>query len=355
MSGATSNTHVFPPIRKVCVFGAGAIGGSFAAKIAAAAATGSLPGVTVGVVARGEHLRAIQAHGLTLDEPQGHVTARVVASGNPTELGPQDVVLLGLKSQQIPDVLPALKPLLAPHTVVLPAINGVPWWYFHADPSPKSQVVATATQGAVLALDPQRQMFAALDPAHVVGCVVHAAAEVVSPGQIKGNGQHKYVIGEPSHQDSARVQALAALMTAAGMTPKTSPRIRDEVWMKLVGNTSYNPVGALTRARMNQINANAGLVELIRQVMTEIQAIARAYDCDPLVSVEERIAIAKGIGPVKVSTLQDLERGRALEVAALMHAPVELGERAGVPMPFTRAMAALLGELNERLLVSPSA
>jgi 2-dehydropantoate 2-reductase len=213
MSGATSNMDVFPPIRKVCVFGAGAIGGAFAAKVAVA----QVPGLQVSVVARGEHLRAIQTNGLTLDEPQGRVTARLIASEHPADLGPQDVVLLGLKSQQIPDVLPALKPLLAPHTVVLPAINGVPWWYFHADSSPKAQAVAAATQGAVLALDPQRQMFAALDPAHVVGCVVHAAAEVVGPGQIKGNGQHKYVIGEPSHQDSARVQALAALMAAQAL------------------------------------------------------------------------------------------------------------------------------------------
>lgn len=334
----------FPSIRRVCVFGAGAIGGAFAAKLAAAQPAG----VAVSVVARGEHLRAIQAHGLTLDEPQGQLTAKVAASDQPADLGPQDVVLLGLKSQQIPAVLPALKPLLAPHTVVLPAINGVPWWYFHADPSQASQAVASATQGVVRALDPQARMFAALDPAHIVGCVVHAAAEVVAPGVIKGNGQHKYVIGEPSHEDTPRVQALAALMAAAGMAPKPTARIRDEVWMKLVGNTSYNPVGALTRARMNEVNANPGLVDLIRQVMTEIQAVARAYGCDPLVSVEERIAIAKGIGPVKVSTLQDLERGRALEVDALMHAPVELGERAGVPMPFTRALACLLDELNRR-------
>jgi 2-dehydropantoate 2-reductase len=328
--------------KQIAVIGAGAIGAALAARLA-------LAGHTVSVVARGEHLAAMQHTGITLREKGVEQVAQVRAVGQVGELPPQDVVFITLKAHQIMPLLADVAKVCHEQTVVLPAINGIPWWYFHADTSPYG---ADATHGQTIpCLDPQGRGLTDLNPKHLLGCVVHASAEVVAPGVVLSNGQHRYRIGEPSHTLSPRVEALASLMREAGLEPTATARIRDEIWMKLVGNTSYNPVGALTRARMDQINRNDGLVQLIRDVMGEVQALARAYGCDPLVSVEERIAIAKGIGPVKVSTLQDLERGRPLEVDGILNAPIELGQRAGVPMPFTRALAALLGELNRRLVL----
>jgi 2-dehydropantoate 2-reductase len=325
--------------RRIAIVGAGAIGAALGARLA-------LAGHAVSVVARGEHLLAMQAGGITLREKGVEQNIPVRAVAKVGDLGQQDVIFITLKAHQILPLLAEVATVCHKDSVVLPAINGIPWWYFHGDTSAFADDKVDGRR--IRCLDPAGRGLADLDPGHLLGCVVHASAEVVAPGVVVSNGQHRYRIGEPSHTLSPRVEALCALMREAGLEPMATARIRDEIWMKLVGNTSYNPVGALTRARMDQINRNDGLVQLIRDVMGEVQALARAYGCDPLVSVEERIAIAKGIGPVKVSTLQDLERGRPLEVDGILNAPIELGQRAGVPMPFTRALAALLGELNAR-------
>jgi 2-dehydropantoate 2-reductase len=324
----------------VCVVGAGAIGGLIAAKLA--------PHHRVSVVARGAHLQAMQARGaLRFEEPGASSEVRLHAVGALAELagGPkQDLIVIGLKAQQIGPLLPELAALVGPDTVVLPAINGLPWWYCHGD-------AACARRGIerIDCLDPDGAMARALEAERIVGCVVHAAAEVVAPGVVRGNGQNRLVIGEPTHGPSARVAGLAAQLEAAGLAIKQSPRIRDEVWMKLVGNTSFNPVAALTQARMDQINRNEGLITLIRKVMEEVMAVARAYDCDPLLGIDERIAVGRSIGPVKISMHQDLERGRRLEVDAIVRAPVELGRKAGLAMPFTEALLALVSELDQRL------
>jgi 2-dehydropantoate 2-reductase len=287
--------------QNILVVGAGAVGGALAVKLAAA-------GHAVRVVARGAHLRAIRQGGLCLDDPQESICVAVQASDRLQDFGAQDLVILGVKAHQLAAVLPDLHSVLLPDTVVLPALNGVPWWYFYGDGSPQ----ASAADGGVRPLhsiDPGGRLLAALDPAHLVGCVVHASAEVVRPGVVRSNGQYRYVLGEPTHRISPRVQALADLLRDAGCEPEVTARIRDAIWMKLTGNATFNPVGALTRARMDAICDNPELVALIRTAMAEIMALARAYGCDPLVSIEQRLAIARGIGAVKVSTLQDLERG----------------------------------------------
>ena len=325
----------------VVVVGAGAVGGTMAVKLAAA-------GHQVGVVARGDHLQAIRAGGLCLEDPDERLCVELQASAHVEDFGPQDLVILGLKAHQIPAMLPRLRPLLREDTVVLPAINGVPWWYFHGDDSPYARG-ANGRSAHLASLDPQGRMFADLDPAHLVGCVIHASGEVVEPGLIRGNGQYRYVLGEPRHIDSHRVQALTSLFRDAGCSPEPTDRIRDAMWMKLVGNATFNPVAGLTRARMNQICENAELIDVIRAGMAEIMGLARAYGCDPLVSIEQRLDIARGIGPVKISTLQDLERGRPLEIGALLHAPLELAGRAGHPMPTIATLSALLGELDRQV------
>jgi len=331
---------------RVVVVGAGAVGGSLAVKLARA-------GHAVGVVARGAHLQAIRARGLRLQDPAGDETAQLQASDRPEDFGPQDLIVLGMKAHQMAPLLPRLGSMLQQGTVVLPAINGLPWWYFHGDTSPQA-LAADGSAARIACLDPDGSMAGTLDLAHIVGCVVHSASEVTAPGVIKANGQYRYVIGEPAHPAqgtaglSPRVEALAAALREAGCDPKPTARIRDAIWMKLIGNASFNPVAALTRARMDQICANPGLLDLVRGVMQELIALTRAYGCDPQVDAEKRIAIGRGIGPVKPSTLQDLERGRPLEVQPLLGAPVELARRAGIAMPLTEAMLALLTELDSR-------
>lgn len=326
---------------KIVVVGAGAVGGMLAVKLAAA-------GHAVGVLARGAHLQAICTAGLCLEDPQERLCVQLQASHDLGDFGAQDLVILGLKAHQIGQVLPRLRPLLRADTVVLPAVNGVPWWYFHGDRSAYART-ADGRTAHLQSIDPDGRMLAALDPACLVGCVVHARAEVVSPGLIRGNGQSRYVLGEPAHQITPRVQALADMLRDAGCDPQVTPRIRDAIWMKLLGNATFNPVAALTRARMDAICDNPELIVLIRAGMAELMDLARAYGCDPLVSIEQRLKIARGIGPVKISTLQDLERRRALEIGALLHAPLEMAARAGHRMPTLQMLSALLGELDRQV------
>ena len=326
---------------KALIVGAGAVGGALAVKLAAA-------GHEVAVVARGAQLEAIRRDGLTLLDPYRRLVARVSASDAPEAFGAQDLVVLGVKAHQLAPLLPRVGGLLQPHSVVLPMLNGIPWWYFDGDDSPLARDGAGGP-ARIACLDADGALAAALDTRHIVGCVVHAAAEVVAPGVIRANGHYRYVVGEPRHCASARVDALAAELRTAGCEVEVSARIRDAIWMKLIGNASFNAVAALARTRMDQICANPALLELVRGVMHEMIAATRACGCTPLVDVEQRVAIARGIGAIKPSTLQDVERGRRLEVQALLGAPVELGRRGGVAMPLSAALLALLDELDRRL------
>ena len=328
---------------KICVVGAGAIGGVLAARFAHA-------GFETSVIARGAHLAAIRACGLTLVTADERITVPVRAHEFPAalaaEAGQQEVIFLGLKAHQIPAMLPLLKPLIEPETAVVPAINGVPWWYFFRE--------GGAFDGSVIeCLDAQRTMFDALDPHHILGCVVHAAGEVTAPGEISWNGQKTFALGEPDGSLSRRLNATAEAMHKAGFEPKVTDRIRDEVWMKLVGNTSFNPVAALTRARMDRICANPDLIALTRMVMGEMMTVSQAYGIRPLVSIDKRLEIAKSIGAVKISMHQDLELGRTMEVDAIVGAFIELARKVGIATPWTSAMHGMIAELARSLSSSP--
>jgi 2-dehydropantoate 2-reductase len=320
---------------KICVVGAGAIGGILAARLAHA-------GLQLSLIARGAHLEAIRRNGLTLKSPEGSVNVRVAANEDPAalarEVGQQEIIFIGLKAHQIPAMLPRLAPLIEPETVVVPAINGVPWWYFFREGG-------RFDGEPVRCLDPAGEMFGLLDPHHVVGCVVHASGEVTAPGEVTWNGQKTFVLGEPDGSLSRRLNALADALRRAGLEPKVTERIRDDVWMKLVGNTSFNPVAALTRARMDAICANPALIAFIRSVMEEMTRVAGAYGIRQLVTIDKRLEIARSIGPVKISMHQDLDLGRAMEVEAIVGAFIELAGKVDLPVPLTHALYGMIAEL----------
>jgi 2-dehydropantoate 2-reductase len=320
---------------KICIVGAGAIGGILAARLAHS-------GFTTSVIARGAHLSAIRANGLTLKSSEGTITVQIPAEESPEALaarvGQQEVIFIALKAHQIPDMLAKLVPLIEPETVVVPAINGVPWWYFFREGG-------RFDGQSIRRLDPDGRLFGLLDPHHVLGCVVHASGEVTAPGEVTWNGQKTFVLGEPDGSLSRRLNCLADALQRAGLQPKVSERIRDEIWMKLIGNTSFNPVAALTRARMDRICANPELIGFIRSVMQEMLRVADAYGIRQLVDIDRRLEIAQSIGPVKVSMHQDIELGRKMEVDAIVGAFIELADKAGIPVPLTGALHGLISEL----------
>lgn len=315
---------------KICIVGAGAIGGVLGARLAAA-------GHQVSLVARGEHLAAIRAHGLALKDADGERHFDLLAAHDPGEFGRQDAVIVALKAYAIAPMLPRLAPLLGDDTAVVTAINGIPWWYF-------SRAGGRFEGHAVECLDPHGAMLRALDPKHLVGCVVHAAAEVIAPGVVQHTNGRDFILGEIDGAATQRLDAIAAAFDSAGLRATVSRRIRDDIWTKLIGNTSYNPVAALTGALMDEINANAGLIELIRRMMVEAMQVAEAHGARITVTLEERFALSRKLGRAKISMLQDLEKGRPLEVDAIIAAVCELGRKAGVPTPTIDGVEALIRE-----------
>jgi 2-dehydropantoate 2-reductase len=320
---------------RICVVGAGAIGGLVGAWFARA-------GHDVCLVARGAHLDAIRKNGLALVEGDKQTVFRLRASDDPGAFDVQDAVFICLKTYSIAAMLPRLKTLVGADTVVVPAINGLPWWYFHKEGG-------KLDGRPVDCLDPAGAMLSALDPGHIVGCVVHAAAEVREPGVVKHTAGRLFVLGEPDRTLSARAERLTAAMNAAGFEAKLAPDIRVEIWTKLVGNLSYNPVAALTLARMNDINGNEALLGLIRALMEEAMRVAEAHGARVPMTVEERIGISRKLAGAKISMHQDVERRRPIETEAIVGAVVELARKAGIATPMIDAVYALIAERARHL------
>ena len=320
---------------KICIVGAGAVGGLTGAWLARA-------GQQVSLVARGAHLESIRANGLTLAEGGRRESFRLPVSDEPADFGAQDAVFLCLKTYSIAAMLPRLKPLVGPETTVVPAINGLPWWYFYREGG-------RLDGRPVDCLDPGGAMLSALDPGRILGCVVHAAAQVTGPGAVSHTAGKLFVLGEPDRSRSARVERLAAVMNEAGFEAKIAADIRVEVWTKLVGNLSYNPVAALTLAHMNDIHASESLLGVIRAVMEEAMRVADAYGARVPVTIEERIGIAKKLAGAKISMHQDIENRRPLETEAIVGAVVELARKAGIATPMIDAVYALIAERARHL------
>lgn len=299
-------------------------------------------GHEVCLVARGAHLEALRAGGLTLLSGAKREVFRLPASGDPSDFGAQDAVFICLKTYSIAAMLPRINPLMGRDTVIVPAINGLPWWYFYGEGGKfDGQPVAC--------LDPAGTLFQALDPRRILGCVVHAAAEVPEPGVVRHTAGRLFLIGEPDRSSSARAERLAAAMNAAGFEVKVAADIRIEIWVKLTGNLSYNPVAALALAHMNDIHGNAGLLALIRTLVEETMRVAEAYGVRVPMTVDERIAIAKQLAGAKISMHQDIERRRPLEVDAIVGAVVELARKAGIATPMIDAVHALISERAKHL------
>ncbi len=330
---------------RICVVGAGAIGGLLAFRMASS-------GHEVCVVARGAHRAAIEAKGLTLVDhlDGGRVSSQVMAaSEDPARFGTQDVVFIGLKAHAIPDLLPRIAPLLGPATMVVPAINGVPWWYFQREGGVHDGLV-------VRSVDPSGTMATAIDAGALIGCVVHVAAEVRAPGVVHHTGGRGFIVGEIDRglddARSARVEALAAALVDATLDATVSVDIRRDVWTKLVGNLGYNPVAALTYADIGRIGDSDDLLAVVRPMLAEGMAVAKAYGIDIPLTVDQRIELARKLGSARISMHQDFEAHRRPEIDAIVGAVIELAERVDVPMPVTRMVRALVREraISEGLL-----
>ncbi|HYZ33008.1 MAG TPA: 2-dehydropantoate 2-reductase [Crenalkalicoccus sp.] len=314
---------------RLCIFGAGAIGGLLAAKLAGKGE------VDVTVIARGPHLAAMQEHGLKLisEGQQMVVRPRCVASAE--EAGPQDYVVVTLKAHSLPGAARQMQPLLGPGTAIVSAVNGIPWWYFHALPGPfEGRHIESVDPGGVVS--------ELLPPERAIGCIVYPAAEVTAPGVIEHTYGDRFTLGEPDGSRGERVNALSAALVAAGFKAPVRPRIRDELWVKLWGNMAFNPLSALTGATLDVITGEAELRAVCRAMMLEGQAVAERLGVRFAIDVDKRIAGGAEVGAHKTSMLQDLERGRPMEVDALLGSVVELAEMVDVPAPTCRTVLAML-------------
>lgn len=321
---------------KICIVGLGAIGGLFAARLGQRLPPGE---ITLSALARGATLAAVQQHGLRVHGADGLSTVPLHASDDPASLGVQDLVILAVKGPALPAVAPAVASLCGPHTRVLAAMNGVPWWFFEDLPGPG--------QGLVLdSVDPGGAVHALLPASRVLGCVVHASAAAPAPGEVRPVMGQGLVIGEAGNAAGAgagaSAQAVGALLGRAGFDVTVSPQVQREVWFKLWGNMTMNPVSALTGAPSDRILDDPLVRAFNSAVMREAQAIGAAFGIPIAQDPEERHAVTRKLGSFKTSMLQDAEAGRPLELDALLGAVREIGQHLGLATPNTDALFGLV-------------
>jgi 2-dehydropantoate 2-reductase len=306
------------------IAGAGAIGAYIGARMARA-------GFDVTLFARGPHLRAMQEHGVQVRSSDGDFVARPTMASSLEEVGPVDVVFLGVKAHGLPQLAPQLKPVLGPETAVVSTQNGIPWWYF--------QGFGGELEGLRLErIDPGGVISSAIEARSVVGSIVYFSTEISSPGVVQHIEGNRISLGEPNGSRSDRCREIAEALIASGLRCPVTTRIRPEIWVKVLGNASLNPVSALTRATLVQMLRDPGVSSVIRNIMQEVEALSNKLGMELPVSIDQRMAGAEKVGEHKTSMLQDLEAGRPLELEALVGAVVELGERVGLSMPYTRTV-----------------
>jgi 2-dehydropantoate 2-reductase len=312
---------------KICVYGAGAIGGFLGARLGAA-------GHALSAVARGATLEALREHDLRLVQAGETIVAPVRAEEDPARFGPQDLVVIAVKGPALPAVAVRIAPLLAPDTMVLVAMNGVPWWFFDGLPGPYA--------GMKLAtVDPDGAIAAAIPTRHVVGCVVHASCSAPEPGLVRHAMGAGLIVGEPSGGRSARVERLLADLASAGFDAKLSERIQQDIWYKLWGNMTMNPVSAITGATGDRILDDPLVRAFCSAAMAEAAAIGAKIGCGVTQSAEDRHAVTRKLGAFKTSMLQDVEAGRPIELDAIVAVVREIGQKVGVPAPNIDALLGL--------------
>ena len=320
-----------------CVFGAGAIGGFLAGSLHEA-------GANVSLVARGPHLEAILNDGLSVIRDGGRSTFNLMASDKADDFGVQDYVIIAVKAHGISGIIDELKPLIGPGTTVVSAVNGLPWWYFY-----KANTGTPLDELPIEAVDPKGKIWNEIGPEKAIGCVVYPACEIIEPGVINHLSGNRFTLGEPSMEASERLKEFSSLLIAGGLKAPQKAKIRDEIWIKLWGNCSFNPVSALTGATLDEIGGDPGTRRLIESIMKEVQQVGEALGARFNISIDKRIEGASNIIGHKPSTRQDIEAGRPLEIDPLMSAVIEVANKLGIDTPALQNVTALLKMQAERL------
>lgn len=325
---------------KICIYGAGAIGGYMAVMMKRA-------GIDVSLIARGPHLAAIRENGLKLLIDGKELVAEMPATKVAAELGPQDYVIVGLKSHQAWESAEDLAPLLGPETAVVTAQNGVPWWYFYGLEGPYKDL-------RLKSVDPGDRQWKAIGPERVIGSTVYPATEIIEPGVIKHTYGDTFGLGEPNRTETARLKAFGDALEASGLKARYYEDIRDDIWLKLWGNLCFNPISALTRATLDVVATDPGTRALAKNMMLEAQQIGEKLGAKFKVDVERRINGAAKVGAHRTSMLQDLEAGKPLELDALLSAVQEMGQLVSVPTPYIDAVLALARQMGRSFNVYPT-
>ena len=319
---------------KIVIAGAGAIGGYIGAKLAKA-------GADVVLFARGAHLQAMRERGLkVVGEENFEVRPRV--AGSLAEIGTADVVFLGVKAHGLTDLAPQLRPLFGPDTIVVSTQNGIPWWYFQSH--------GGELEGLSLErVDPGGVITSSIEPRRVIGSIAYFATEIESPGVIRHIEGNRISFGEPDGSKSERVTRVAQALIAAGLRCPVSTKFRQEIWVKLLGNATFNPISALTGATLVHMATHPEVSQLVRESMREVEAVANRLGIEMPITIDQRIAGAAKVGEHKTSMLQDVEAGRRMELEAVVGAVIELGERLGIATPTLRVVYACASLLNDRI------
>jgi 2-dehydropantoate 2-reductase len=318
---------------RICIYGAGAIGGYLAAGLA------DLDGIELSVIARGAHLEAMRANGITLEIGDDRRTVALRATDDPSELGPQDYVIVAPKAHQAWEAAPRIQPLLGETTCVVTCQNGVPWWYFHGLHGPHES-------HRLESVDPGGLQWETIGPERALGCVVYPATEIVAPGVIHHHYGNRFALGEPDGSMSGRARDLSEALVHGGFSAPLIEDIRSEIWLKLWGNLCFNPISALTRATLDVVATDVDTRVVAKAMMMEAEAIATRLGSSFRVDVERRINGAAKVGAHRTSMLQDLEAGRVMEIDALVTAVQELGRMVGVATPCLDLVLALVRQLG---------
>lgn len=324
---------------KICIYGAGAIGAYLGAELATT-------DCDISFIARGPHLEAMRTNGLTLLIGDEERNVTVNCTDDPAELGPQDYVIVTLKAHSVAGIVDQVDHLLGPDTAVVTAQNGILWWYFHALPGPwENHHLESA--------DPGARIWNAIGPERAIGCVVFPSCEIVAPGVVRHLNGNRFQLGEPDGSKSERVVALGRALSEAGLKAPVRKKIRDDIWFKLLGNATFNPISVLTGATLEQMGRDPGVRAVIHRMMAEAEEVATRLGVKFAMSIDQRIDGGANVGAHKTSMLQDLEAGRPLELDALVGSVCELGRLVDVPTPTIDAVLAMVRLKVERPDATP--